>query len=138
MKDPEFIMLRNRFLLGLLVIFIFFIPLFFVFYNRWGVSYKLTKTIEKEKEVLFLVIDNDCSSCQEIKKELKNKKVKYYQVHRVKDREYSSLMERLHLSEKDITPPTIIYIKDKKVVSTLVQKEIAEVDEFIEYYQLGE
>ena len=137
MRDSEFIMLRNRFLFGLLVIFIFFLPLFFIFYNRWNVSSKLKKIVEKEKEVIFLVIDNDCLNCQEIKNELKNKNVNYYKVHRIKDREYNSLLEYLNLSEKDITPPTIIYIKEKKVVSTLVQKEIAEVDEFIDYYQLG-
>lgn len=138
MKDPEFIMLRNRFLFGLLVVLVFSIPLFFIFYNRFDVSPKLTRIIEKENEVLFLVIENDCSSCQKVEKELKKKKVKYYKLHRLKERKYSSLLEQLNLSESDITPPTIIYIKDKKVVSTLVQKEIAEVDEFIDYYQLGE
>ena len=137
MRDPEFIMLRNRFLLGLVAVIIFFLPLFFVFYNRWNVSSNFTKMIKKEKEVVILVVDNNCSNCNEIKKELKTKKVKFYKIHRVKDKEYSSLLEYLNLLEKDITPPTIIYIKDKKVVSTLVQKDTNEVDEFIEYYQLG-
>ena len=136
MKDEEFIMLRNRVLLGLGISILFCTPLFLIFYNRWNVSSNAVKKIETEQEVVFLIVSKNCPECKEIKKELNKHNVIYTTINSDKDKDYNRLINKLNIISKDIKAPTIIYVKDQELVSTLVQKDSEEVAEFINYYQL--
>ena len=137
MQDKELNTLMNRILLGIGIIIVVCTISFFLFKNKWGVSTKWIKEIKEQEEVVFLVIDNNCSNCETIKKELKRLQVNYTLVNLNKNSEYELLLKELSLSNKEIIPPTIIYVKDQKVVSTLVNiKNEEELIGFIDNYQL--
>ena len=78
MRDPEFIELKNRFLIGLLVS-LFIGVLLFLFYYR---SYNFRDgdiyiQIKNSDKILVFVEDNDCIKCRDIKKALDDSKNKY-------------------------------------------------------------
>ncbi len=121
MKDPEFIDLKNRFLLGVLIGIIILVPFFFFMRNKL-VDNKSTviSRINNNDSFIILVTDKNCKECKNYEKVLKNEKIDYNKVNIDKDKNYPSLLQELDLSSQEIIPPSIIYIANGHLFSTLV------------------
>lgn len=138
MNDPEFIELSGRYVLGILVALIFCVPLFFFFKNRWAVSTTWIDKVKENEEVVFLVTENDCTNCKKIENELNDLLVEYTLINPNKVNEYEDLLKVLDISKDDIIPPTIIYVKEEKIVATLVEiDDTEELSLFVDNYQLS-
>ena len=99
MKDPEFIEMRNKFLLGLIIALIFSIPVFFIFKNKLVVNNELENKISKNKEVVLYINSNDCINCKKVKKYLDNNKIKYYTLG-TSSNKYKGIMNKIGVNEK--------------------------------------
>ena len=65
MKDPEFIMLRNRVLIGIFISIIFIIPICFFIKNKLLVTESdLEKSIKNKEDILILFTEENCSKCK--------------------------------------------------------------------------
>lgn len=137
MNDPEFIMLRNRFLLGVLVAIIFIVPLFFFFKNKLISNEDILQKIRNNETLMILVVENDCIECKNYQEQLNNNGIGYMKVNKSKDTNYELILNELNMSYDDVTSPSIIYVKNKKVVSTLTNmKTNEEINSFIVNYKL--
>lgn len=137
MNDPEFIMLRNRFLLGVLVAIIFIVPLFFFFKNKLISNEDILQKIRNNETLMILVVENDCIECKNYQEQLNNNDIGYMKVNKSKDTNYELILNELNMSYDDVTSPSIIYVKNKKVVSTLTNmKTNEEINSFIVNYKL--
>ena len=138
MNDPDFIKLRNRVLIGILIVLAFLIPLIFLFINKFDAgNSKLIKKINKEESVTVLLTSPDCKTCKEIEKLLSSKNVNYYKLDISKKNEYQEFLQRLTITEKEVVLPTIMYINEGNLVATLVEvKDDEDLNDFIENYGL--
>ena len=118
MNDPEFIMLRNRFLIGILVALIFIMPLFFFFKNKIISNEDIIREIRNKEKIIILVVENNCIECKNYQQKLNNNDVDYMKVNKIKDKDYELILNELNISSDDITTPAIIYVKNKKVANT--------------------
>ena len=137
MKDPEFIMLRNRFLLGIIVAIIFVLPLFYFFKNKLLFDESTISKIRDNKKLTLLVVENKCEECQEYEKILKANNILYTKINKYKDKSYELVLNELGISNDDVPSPTIIYIEEQKVVATLPKMESEEeITNFITNYSI--
>lgn len=139
MKDEEFIILRNRILFGLLIVIIFAIPTFFVIKNKLLVKEtSIIKQINNKENFVILVTKENCTNCKDYEKELKNLNVEYSTLKKDTSESYTKVLDKLSINENDIIPPTIIYVEEGILKSTLVDiKNNNEIKEFIENYELS-
>ena len=102
MDNEEFIELRNKFLLGVVVSLIIVIPFLFLFINRYtGVKSSVYKAYKSNETFVVLITNTEKKSeCQKIKKILKDSDVSYL--------EYNL--------DKEIQVPALFYVKDGKTV----------------------
>lgn len=136
MNDPEFIMLRNRFLISILVALIFIIPLFFFFKNKIMSSEEITRKIRNKEKLIILVVENNCIECKNYQQKLKNNDIDYMKVNKIKDKDYELILNELNISSDDVTTPAIIYVDNKKVVAILTNmKSDEEINNFILNYK---
>lgn len=113
--------LRNKILLGLFIFIIFFIPALAVFMTKFGrVDTKVIEKVNKEESFIILFIKEDCEYCNETKKILKDNNIKYEEVKTDSERYYDTIIHELEISKKDIVEPTIMYIENGKLNSSLV------------------
>ena len=139
MKDEEFIILRNRILIGLLIVIIFAIPTFFVIKNKLLVKEtSIIKQINNKENFVILVTKENCTNCKDYEKELKNLNVEYSTLKKDTSESYTKVLDKLSINENDIIPPTIIYVEEGILKSTLVDiKNNNEIKEFVENYELS-
>lgn len=139
MKDPEFIQLRNRFLIALLVTLIFTIPMLFFVINRFSVKpSKIIRSVNNKEDVVVLVTENNCSKCEKTSKILKDNKVKYIEINRsIENNNYETILKKIEMSKDDILPPTIIYIKKGTLDSSLVPASEEEILMYLDYNKLS-
>ena len=132
MKDPEFIELRNRFLFSIFICLVFLIPLFFFFSRKMtpGNS-KILQRIKKEETFLVLITEKKCSTCKIYEQELKDRSVDYLKSNKDNDRNYQRILERLNLSEEDITPPALLYIKKGTLDYMIIHFNEEEMHDFL-------
>jgi len=137
MNDPEFIMLRNRFIIGVIVALVFTIPLTFFFINKLGDKpSKILEGIRNQETMLILVTEEECSSCQKVEEILEENEVSYSLLNKDVDMKYSQILKEIDFTESDITPPTIIYLVDGKLNSSLVTTNKKEILSYIDYNNL--
>ena len=73
MRDPEFIELRNRFLIGLIVSLFIGVLLFLFFYNSYNFHDRdVYNEITDSDKIIVFVEDNDCLKCDNLKNVYKN------------------------------------------------------------------
>ena len=86
---------------------------------------------------MILVVENDCIECKNYQEQLNNNGIGYMKVNKSKDTNYELILNELNMSYDDVTSPSIIYVKNKKVVSTLTNmKTNEEINSFIVNYKL--
>ncbi len=118
MDNEEFIELRNKFLLGMVVSLIIVIPFLFLFINRYtGVKSSVYKAYKSNETFVVLITNTEKKSeCQKIKKILKDSDVSYleYNLDKAKDRDL--VIPLFGIAEKKIQVPALFYVKDGKTV----------------------
>ncbi len=138
MKDPEWIRMRNRFIIGLCFVILFMIPFYFFFKNRFAPDDSLIlQEMDKKNSFVLLITEKNCSKCKTMKELLKQENVEYKEVVMNKDKNFENIRIKANLSKDDIIPPTIVYMKKKKVTATLVDGDETDVLEFIHNYKLN-
>ncbi len=137
MKDEEFIRLKNNFFKISFFVLLFMIPFTIALVTKFGVNKTELETHIKNKEsLLILVTKKKCNRCEETKKELKKENVNYYELNIDKTtiNNYQSILRRIKITESDIIIPTLIYIEDGVLKSSLVDiNSKSELLSYIEY-----
>ena len=123
MKDEEFIRLKKSFFKITFIIIVFMVPFTIALITKFG--YKTTnieKSIRNKESSLVLVTKKDCTSCKEIKQIMKEKNIPYYELNFDKTtiNDYNRILRKIKISENDIVIPTLIYIQDGNLKSSLV------------------
>lgn len=137
MRDPEFILLRNRFALAVGICIILLVPLFLFLFNK--LNQDDSKTIQeiKKGETFFILVTNQETPAS-YKKTVKRSGLKYEFLDSNNNSNYNSLLRTLDVPKSDIIPPAILYIQKGQLKSTLnnIEKE-EEITEFIENFKGG-
>ena len=138
MKDPEFIILKNRFLTTFLIIIIFMIPIFFFFKNKLIIQdSEIIKNINNKKSLILYIIEDNCDNCNKHKEYLNNEQIKYTLINRDRDSSYNDILKKIDVSRQDVISPTIIYIENGELVTSLVDIASNEdIAELVENYNL--
>lgn len=136
MKDKEFIRLKRVFFKSSFYILLFMVPFTIALITKFG--YKTTnieKSIRNDESLLILVTEKDCSRCKEIKGILKEKKVPYYELNFDKTtiNDYQRILRKAQIGEHDIVIPTLIYIQDGNLKSSLV--DIKDKNDLLSYIE---
>ena len=137
MKDPEFIELRNKFLIGLGVVLLFCIPLFiFIFRNFNNEKSDISKELKEDKSVLIFIESNDCSKCSLINDALKEYGLKYYILNSDRSSEYEEIITSLDLDKNVVVAPAVIYVQNGEMYSNIVDiNNVDELDDFMKNVQ---
>ncbi len=136
MRDPEFIQLRNRFLLAVGICIVLLVPLFLFFFNKLNQDdSKVIKAIKKEETFFLLVTGKETPSSY--KRIIKRNGVNYKTLDSYNKSNYTSLLRILDVPNSDIIPPAILYIQNGQLRSILNIQEEKEIEEFIENFKGG-
>ena len=138
MKDPEFIALRNRFLIALIVTLIFVIPMSIFIFNKFSTTKsEALKNIDQEKSIIIYLTKNKCSKCEKYKKVLDNNNVNYFELNIDKDEDFKEIMLKIEMSSKYATAPGVIYVEKGKMYANIVDiKGAEELNIFLEKHNL--
>lgn len=135
MQNPEFILLRNRFLIALLVALIFTIPLTLLFINKFSNKpSRIIDSINNKESIFILVTENNCEKCQETENIMKENNIDFILLNKDTEEKYDSIIKKIDIPNDELTPPTIIYIKDGIINSKLVNSSQTEIEEFLNFY----
>jgi len=121
-EQTESVKLRNRFLLGLGVIILFFVPATIMLVNKFG--YKESEIINKiNNTTTFLILvkdyDSDYKDLEDILKDYKTE-ISYEILDSTEEDIYKRILNKLSLTTTDIKEPSIIFVKKGEVYSILV------------------
>jgi hypothetical protein len=121
MRDPEFIELRNKFVIAVLVILVFGIPFLIFITKKFMVETSPIITgINKEETMLVYVEKADCKKCKTVEEILKEYGVKYYKLNSTADRNYFTVLHKIGVTTTDIDEPTLLHIEEGKFYASLV------------------
>ena len=119
--DMEIRDLRNKIFLGIFIFIIFFIPALAIFMTKFGaVDTNVISKIDKKETFVILFTKEDCEYCSDTKSILKDNKIKYEEVKTDSERYYDTIIHKLDISENDIVEPTIMYIEEGSLKTSLV------------------
>ena len=103
---------------------LFFIPSLIAIINKF--NYKesnILNRISKEESFLIVVKDKDTEMTKNIESYLKNKNYVYEDLDSTDEARYKKVLYKLDISSDDIEEPTIIYVSEGKIYSSLVNVE---------------
>jgi len=135
MEDTNLKEFTTNIIIWLVVVLVFGTMLTIVFINRFGSKeISINKKIEKQQELVILVISNETKNTNRIKEVLKKNELSYEIVNKDQEMYFEDFLDKLSLTEKDIVEPTLIYVQEEKPVAILVNvKDLDALNEFIEY-----
>lgn len=139
MNDPEFVNLRNRFFMGIGFSLLFIIPIIIFMVRKFNVDEsKIIKDVNEKNNIVVLVENGKCTTCNAVEDILKEKKVKYEIINSDTSKDYKTILKKLNITTTDIDVPTLIYIEEGEVNTILPSiKTEQEIKDFIEFYNLG-
>ena len=126
--DEELISLFKRLKIGIVIILIFSV-LFVVFiYNKFLPHTPEVINKINNKESLYVLIDNkNCNTCKRIKEILEENNISYYEINIDKDTHYKEFLKSLSITENEVVVPTIMYIENGMLDSTIVEVKDEEI-----------
>ena len=132
--DEDLRSLFNRLKIGILVIIIFGGLFLIILVNKFSVKdSKVIKEINNNETLYVLIDDNSCKECKRIKEIFKENNIYYMELNTDKETQYKVFLKKISSSEHDVEKPTIMYIKDGKMVSSIVKVKTEEqINNFIE------
>lgn len=136
--NEELIELRNRLLIGIAVALVFCIPFLFIFINKFG--YKPSKVLEslnEESKMVLLITGEECDNCRNTENILKENDVKYSLLNKDREIKYKEILRKIEVTESDVIVPTVIYIDEGKIYSSLAEPNVDELLSFIDFYELS-
>mgnify|MGYP001152816195 CR=1 FL=1 len=137
--DQDFIALRNRIVLAVLVAIVFTIPLIIFIFNKFGNNSSLIlNSLNKKENLVLLVTKEECKSCEDSENLLKKQKVNYTLLNKDKETNYEKIIRKIGISDDDIIVPTIIYVEEGLLYSSLVTPTKKELISYIEINNLSE
>ena len=138
MRDPEFVMLRNRVLIGIFVSILFIVPICFFIKNKLLVTDSdLEKSIKKQEDILILFTEDKCSKCKSYEKKLIDLNVNYFVLNKSTKKNYKTILYKIETNDDEVIPPTLIYVREGKVYSTLVDiKSNNELETYLSKHKL--
>lgn len=142
MKDPEFIMLRNRFLLGLAIALLIAVPVLLLVINRYGnTSTNLEKKIKNKETFVVILTKDKCEQCRDVEEVLQEKvvdekKINYIKIDFYKSEKIGELLDKeYYLNTDKLTFPILMYYEKGKMDSYLENVSANEdLDKFIERF----
>lgn len=139
MKDPEFIMLRNRFVTAILITLLFVIPLVIFVVSKYGVKEsEVLDKINKKDDFVILFRKNSCDYCNRIEEILNSKNIYFIEVNTSVNERYNDILKAIDIKESSINEPSLFNIEDGKVVNSIVNIDNDEsILEFINYMEYG-
>ncbi len=137
MHDLEFIQMRNRFLLALVITIIFIIPVCILVINKFSSKSLLLKNIEKQKNLVIFLTNKECSNCELYKDVLDQNNVPYFELDVDTDTDFKEIMFRIQMASEYAQAPGIIYVEEGKMFANMVDiKEKSELESFIVAHSL--
>lgn len=137
--DQDFIALRNRIVLAVLVAIVFTIPLIIFIFNKFGNNSSLIlNSLNKKENLVLLVTKEECKSCEDSENILKKQKVNYTLLNKDQETNYEKIIRKIGISDDDIIVPTIIYVEEGLLYSSLVTPTKKELISYIEINNLSE
>jgi hypothetical protein len=139
MRDPEFIALRNKVLIGL-IIFIIFLVLIILILHRFLGNYsgKVYDDVINDKTFVLLQVSNDCEMCESVEMVLDEHDIKYEVLTMSPKDRHEDVYRKLGINASTIKAPALFYIKKGEVVSYLSDIDSQnELDGFINNYLGG-
>lgn len=135
MKDPEFIQLRNRFLMALGLALIFTIPMILFIINRFNEKpSEVIEGIKNKENIIVLVTEDNCQACIKNKDILNKNNISFYEINKDNNKTtYELMLRKISMSSSDAPPPTIIYIEEGKLSSSLVNPNRDELQSYLAY-----
>lgn len=122
MKDPEFIALRNKFFLNVLIATIFIIPITILIFNKFSnPKPELLKNIGQEKNLIIFLTENNCQKCHSLKNTLNNNNISYFELNKDKDPYFKEIMLKIEMPSNYALAPGIIYIEKGKMLANKVE-----------------
>lgn len=119
-------------IVGTIVLVILF---FFVFKNKfYGTASDIPERIEQKETMLLFVTGKNCYDCNDLEKFFDKQNIKYVTLNKDKDKSYDSILKKLNITDSEIAIPSLIYIQDGQLVSTLVGVTEAEATLFLDNY----
>lgn len=137
--DQDFIALRKRIVLAVLVAIVFTIPLIIFIFNKFGNNSSLIlNSLNKKENLVLLVTKEECKSCEDSENLLKKQKVNYTLLNKDQETNYEKIIRKIGISDDDIIVPTIIYVEEGLLYSSLVTPTKKELISYIEINNLSE
>lgn len=120
--DEELISLFKRLGIGIVVLIIFSVVMIILLINRFSPHSSKVVEAVNNKETLYVLIDNNkCKTCDRIKEVLKEENISYYEINIEKDGHYKEFLESISATENEVVVPTLMYIKEGQLDSTIVE-----------------
>lgn len=136
MKDEEFIKLKNNFFKSVFFVLLFIVPFTIALITKFGTNNtNIENKIRNKETMLILVTEKKCNKCREIKDILKKQNVNYYEINIDKTtiNDYQRILRKIKISENDIVIPTMIYVEEGNLKSSLV--DIKNKNELLSYIE---
>lgn len=136
MNNEEFIGLRNKFLLGIVVALIITVPFLLFFVNRYKVNKSEVIKSYNNNETFSVLIykSSDCEKCKMIRKKLTSLNIDYLEYDLDKEMNKEIAYSKFGFSESKLKVPALIYVKDGvSVVSVLDVDTEESIEEFVKY-----
>ena len=136
MKDEEFIKLKNNFFKSVFFVLLFIVPFTIALITKFGTNNtNIENKIRNKETMLILITEKKCNKCREIKDILKKQNVNYYEINIDKTtiNDYQRILRKIKISENDIVIPTMIYVEDGNLKSSLV--DIKNKNELLSYIE---
>lgn len=125
--------LKKRFILGIIVVLLFFIPSLFIFINKFNESDpEILNRIDNKETFFIIVTDKNKKNLKEVTNVLKDKSLDYEIVDSTEESTYLRIMDKLEYSRDYIEEPTVIYVEKGTVYSALVNAKEKELNVYIE------
>lgn len=136
MKDEEFIKLKNNFFKSVFFVLLFIVPFTIALITKFGTNNtNIENKIRNKETMLILITEKKNNKCREIKDILKKQNVNYYEINIDKTtiNDYQRILRKIKISENDIVVPTMIYVEEGNLKSSLV--DIKNKNELLSYIE---
>ena len=135
MEDTNLRELAIKLIVWIVIVLVFGSLMTIILVNKFGgKGIPINKKIDKNSNLIVLVVSKKTNNTKEIKKVLKSNNIKYEIVNSDTEMYFEDFLNKLNLEKKDIEEPTLIVIEDKQAKAILV--DITKMDDlktFLEY-----
>ena len=119
---------RNITTIGLPIVLLVILFMLFIYKLYGGGESELYKLTQTDKSYLMVYVTNECNTCKDVEKRLKDKDIKYYELNLNKEKKTTEILSKFDIDRSKLSPPALIYIKKGKLYA--YEDNINDVDTF--------